>query len=91
MSATAANTDKSAVCRWGFHGPEAYAARQAQERDGLGRPDERVLAEREVAAERRAAERERRDRGQLDLGLGRAEQPAVVVHLGAARRAAKRR
>src|SRR5206468_5973303 len=50
-------------------------------RDRLRRPDERVLPEGEVAAPR-LAERERRDRGQLDFRLRRAEQPAIVVHFG---------
>ncbi len=39
--------------------------------------------------QRGSPQRERRDRGQLDLGLRRAEQPAVVVHLGS--RVARRR
>src|SRR3954452_18774690 len=50
--------------------------------DGLRRPDERVLAEGEVAAARCAAQRERHDRGELDLRLRGTEHPAVVVHLG---------
>src|SRR5947208_6646166 len=49
--------------------------------DRLGRPDERVVAKREVAA-LRLAQLERRDRGELDLRLRRTEEPAVVVHLG---------
>src|SRR3954454_22928102 len=79
MSASAANTDQSAVFRWPST-PESV--RSGLDADRLGRPDERVLPEREVAAPR-LAPGERHDRSQLDLGIGRTEQPAVVVHLGA--------
>src|SRR5256885_642816 len=62
--------------------PATLPATRLGRRDRLRRPDKRVLPEREVAA-LRLAQLEWRDRGELDLRLCRAEQPAVVVHLGA--------
>jgi hypothetical protein len=80
MSAIAANTDQSAAFR-GASTPEAYGHRMLAS-GNYRRPDQRVLAEREVAAVRRPAERERHDRGELDVRFDRAEQPPVVVDLG---------
>src|SRR5215472_16175155 len=73
MRATAAATDQSAAFRWASTGESVRGCQSG--RDGLRRPDERVLPEREVAGARRSTEGERHDRGQLDLRLGRAEQP----------------
>src|SRR3954447_13262716 len=76
MSASAASTDQRAAFRWAST-PESV--RRASDR--LGRPDERVVAKREVAA-LRLAQLERRGRGALDLRPRPTEEPAVVVHLG---------
>src|SRR5690348_6570499 len=79
MSASAASTDQSAAFRWAS---TPGSVRSGLDADRLRRPDEGVLPEREVAAARRSAQRERDDRRQLDLGLRRDEEPAIVVHLG---------
>ena len=78
MSASAANTDQSAAFRW------ASTAGSVRSRQTLIGSGGQMSASCRNAKwqQRRAAQRERRDRGQLDLGLRRAEQPAIVVHLG---------
>src|SRR3954466_5262665 len=73
MSASAASTDQRAAFRWAST-PESV--RRASDR--LGRPDESIVAKREVAA-LRLAQLERHDRGQLDLRVRPTEEPAVVV------------
>src|ERR1700740_1415964 len=63
IRATAASTEMSAVRRSGLTG-------EAVSGDGLTRAEEHVLPPREMA-DRVAVERERRDRDELDLCVGR--------------------
>src|SRR5579884_3579748 len=78
MSASAASTDQSAAFRWAS---TLESVRRAQVCTGSG--GQMSASCRNAKWQQRGGQRERRDRGQLDLGLRRAEQPAVVVHLGA--------
>src|SRR5581483_3706900 len=74
ISATAATTETSAVLRCGLT-REAYSGRRPK------RPDEHVLAPREVA-DRLAVELDGRDRHELDLRLRRLQRPQLVMDLG---------
>ena len=81
ISANAANTDQSAVLSRGFHGRKRT---QRSGQDAIGSGGQISASCRNAKWQQCGAPPsvERRDRGQLDLRLRRAEQPAVVVHLG---------
>src|SRR5579885_3146054 len=79
ISAAAASTDQRAVLRCGSIPCKRTPAPRGS--DPLERPGDDVLSLGDVA-DRLAAQLERRDRGEVDLGLRRAQQPGRMVDLG---------